>query len=112
MEIKSCIARDVCYRSNDPDELVPWDDWEFVESKITGNDTDDGGASYEAIIQNNNDAQFYKVHYNDWDFYWEYTDWKEDEDEDSPTQGRTIDDGNTMTIYPVTPKKVTIITYE
>lgn len=111
MKIKSCIVRDVCYRRNDPDEFLPYKEWNFIESKITYNDTNDGGAGYEAIMQNKATGQFYRADYNDWDFYWEYSDWKEDDDNEE-SSGRSIDDESVMEIYPVKAKQVTITTYE
>ena len=111
MKIKASVLRDICYRENDADEFKPYDEWEFIKSTITGNDTDDGGASYKAIVKNTITGEFYKANYNDWDFYWEYSDFETDEEE-GENEGRTIDNGEMMEIYPVKAKQKTITTYE
>ncbi len=102
MQIKSSIIRDICYNHNSEFS----DEWECIEDKIVGNDTEDGGASYEAIVKNVSTGEFYRADYQDWDFYWEYSEWKEDDDK------RTIDTGEMMEIYPVKVRQVTITIYE
>lgn len=111
MKIKSCIVRDVCYRKNNAKNFTPYPEWRFIESKITGNDSEDGGASYEAIFQEVSTKNFYRAEYTDWDFYWEYSAWKEDKT-DGPSKGRTIEDNEIMDIYPVKAKTITTVIYE
>lgn len=100
MEIKLSTVRDLHYSN------VSCEEWETVESKITGSDEYDGGASYELVIRHKIDGTYFIVDFNDWDVDWEKSGFKEDED------GYSIDDGNIVDAHQVWPKQVTITVYE
>lgn len=102
MEIKLSTVRDVCYNKHD----LGNDEWELVESNITGSDEYDGGVDYEAIMRNKTTGDFYKATYQEWDMDWEKSGFEEDEEEFS------IDNGQVAELVQVYPKQVTITIYE
>lgn len=58
------------------EQIKEAENYELISNTINSVDTGDGGYEATAIIKRINDNKFFKLNYQEWDFYWEYADIK------------------------------------
>lgn len=84
--------------------------WKMIDRKLTSSDAEDGGSTYDVVIQNVESGKLYQTSYCDWDI--ENTDFEEgaeDGHEIDEENGRCDLNCNLIQVLPVTK---TIIVYE